>query len=413
MKNRVVITGMGAVSPIGSELETITKSLKNGACGIKKATQFDTKATGVTCAGEVTDFDPTTHIKKREARRLDRFTQMGMVAALKAWEHSQITEEDYDALRVGVILGSGMGGLNTICEQQDVLQNDGPRSVSPLFVPKSIINIAAGLIAIRLGLHGPCYGLVTACSSGTDAIGQAYIAVKEGRLDAVLVGGAESVLNELAVQGFHQMQALSESEDPLRASIPFDQDRQGFVMSEGAAFILIENETVALKRNATIYSEIAGYGQTCDAYHMTAPYNEGTYAAEAMSLAVKEAGLSLNEVDYINAHGTGTPLNDKTETTAVIKAFGEHANKLIISSTKSMTGHMLGAAGAMEAIICSLSMNEGFVPPTIGLQNEGEGCTLNYAKGEKINANIDVTISNSFGFGGHNSSLLIKNYKQS
>jgi 3-oxoacyl-[acyl-carrier-protein] synthase II len=411
MKNRVVMTGMGAVSPIGSEIKIITENLKKGTCGIKQATQFDVEATGITCAGEVNDFDPTTHINKREARRLDRFTQMGMVAALKAWEHSQITESDYDAMRVGVILGSGMGGLNTVREQQDVLKKDGPRAVSPLFVPKSIINIAAGLIAIRLGLHGPCYGIVTACSSGTDAIGHAYMAVKEGRLDAVLVGGAESVLNELAVQGFHQMQALSESKDPSRASIPFDEARQGFVMAEGAAFILIENEASALKRHATVYGEIAGYGQTCDAHHMTAPFSEGTYAAEAMCIAVKEAGLSLEDVDYINAHGTGTPLNDKTETTAVIKAFGEHAKSLIISSTKSMTGHMLGGAGAMEAIISAIAINESFAPPTIGLQNEGEGCTLDYTKGKKRDAEINVVISNSFGFGGHNSSLLIKKYR--
>ncbi len=411
MKQRVVITGMGLVSPIGSDIETVTESLKQGRCGITAATQFDTQATGISVAGEVGNFDPTEFIPKRESRRLDRFTQMAVVAALKAWNSAEIEENSIDATRVGVILGSGMGGLQTICEQDRVLISEGPRSVSPLFVPKSIINVAAGNISIRLGLHGPCYGLVSACSSGTDAIGQAFWAVKEGRMDAVLVGGAEAVLTELAVQGFHQMQAITERSEPARASIPFDEERDGFVMGEGAAFMLIESEASAAKRGARIYAEIGGYGQTCDAFHMTAPHSEGTYAAMAMRLAVEEAGLSLEDVDYINAHGTSTPLNDKTESLAISLLFGEHAKKLLVSSTKSMTGHMLGAAGAMEAAVCTIALNEGFAPPTIGLKNEGEGCNLDYVKGAMRAAQLRVALSNSFGFGGHNSTLLIKKYQ--
>jgi 3-oxoacyl-[acyl-carrier-protein] synthase II len=310
------------------------------------------------------------------------------------------------------MLGSGMGGLDVICEQYVELRTNGPRAVSSLFIPKAIINTTAGVIAIRLGLHGPCLSVVTACSSGADAIGQAYYAVKEGRADAMLVGGAEAVMVDLAVQGFHQMQALSESADPHRASIPFDKDRQGFVMGEGAAFLLIESEAHAFRRGGKALGEIAGYAQTCDAHHITAPQPGGEYAAKAMALAMADAGIDKAEVGYINAHGTSTPLNDATESAAIGLCFGEHAGKLLVSSTKSMTGHMLGAAGAFEAVITQCALNAGIAPPTIGLETEGEDCHLNYVKGKSQKMDTHYALSNSFGFGGHNSCIVLKKTKQ-
>ena len=408
MSNKVMITGMGVVSPIGQNVQESFDAAIAGVCGIVHATSFDTELTGITAAGEVRDFDPSQYINKRESRRMARFTQFAVVSAMQAWEMSGLGESEFDADRVGVILGSGMGALDEICNQHKELMQSGPRSVSSLFIPKSIINTAAGMIAIRLGLHGPCFGVVTACSSGADAIGQAYYAVKEGRLDAVLVGGAESVMTELAVQGFHQMQALSENTDPKRASIPFDKDRDGFVMSEGAAFILFESEKHAKARGASIQGQLAGYAQTCDAYHITAPSPDGKYAAKAMTDVMREAGIEKESVGYINAHGTSTPLNDVFESTAIERCFGDHAKKLLVNSTKSMTGHMLGAAGAFEAIITLCALNAGMAPPTIGLETEGPGCNLDYVKGSARAMDTQYAISNSFGFGGHNSCIIIK-----
>ncbi len=408
MSHKVMITGMGAVSPIGHNVKECFDNAVKGVCGIRKARCFDTELTGVTCAGEVWDFDPSQYINNREARRMARFTQLAIVAAMQAWEESGLKEGDYDVLRASVILGSGMGGLGNICEQQDELRENGPRAVSSLFIPKSIINTTAGMISIRLGLHGPCIGVVTACSSGADAIGEAYYAVKEGRIDVALVGGAESVINELAVSGFHQMQALSESIDPSRACIPFDKDRQGFVLAEGAAMMVIESEEHANNRGAKIIGQLAGYAQTCDAYHITAPEPEGIWASKAMELVIIEGGISKEEVGYINAHGTGTPLNDAFESLAIEKAFGDYAKKLLVSSTKSMTGHMLGGAGAFEAVLTMCAVNAGIAPPTIGLQTESEDCRLDYVKGKAKKMTSRYAISNSFGFGGHNSCLLLK-----
>ncbi len=412
MSNKVMITGMGAISPIGQSVKESFEAAIDGVCGIVHATSFDTEMTGIAVAGEVRDFDPSQYINKRQSRRMARFTQFALVAAMQAWEMSGLEDGTYDAERVGVVIGSGMGALDDICEQYDELRERGPRSVSSLFIPKAIINTAAGTIAITLGLHGPCYGIVTACSSGADAIGQAYYAVKEGRLDAVLVGGVESVMTELAVQGFHQMQALSESTDPKRASIPFDKDRDGFVMSEGAAFMLIESEAHAASRGANVLGELAGYAQTCDAYHITAPSPDGTYAAKAMENVMKEAGIDKTSVGYINAHGTSTPLNDISESAAIQACFGEHARRLLVSSTKSMTGHMLGAAGAFEAVMTLCALNAGMAPPTIGLETEGEGCHLDYVKGKARAMDTQYAISNSFGFGGHNSCVLLKKQAQ-
>lgn len=407
MNNKVMITGMGAISPIGLDVEESFKAAKNGECGIVKATSFDTELTQIFVAGEVKDFDPSKYINKREARRMARFTQLAMVAALQAWEQSGIQQEDYDEDKIGVIIGSGMGALDIICEQYDEYKTN-PRNVSSLFIPKAIINTTAGLISIKLGLHGPCFSVVTACSSGADAVGNAYHAVKEGRMDAVLVGGAESTMTELAIQGFHQMQALSESRDPKRASIPFDKDRQGFVMSEGAAFMLIESEAHANKRGAKTFGEIAGFAQTCDAHHITAPQADGKYAAKAMELAMADAGIDKTSVGYVNAHGTSTPLNDAFESAAIEKCFGEHAKKLLVNSTKSSTGHMLGAAGAFEAIMSVCALNEGISPPTIGLETQAEDCNLDYVKGKARKMDTKYAISNSFGFGGHNSCLVLK-----
>ncbi len=407
MKNKVVITGMGAVSPIGLDAASSFKAAIDGVCGISLAECFDAELTGIRVAGQVKDFDPAQYITKREQKRMARFTLFAMTAALQAWEQSGMEGSGFDDERVGVILGSGMGGLDTICEQYDELKLNGPRSVSSLFIPKCIINTTAGQISIRLGLHGICLSVVTACSTGTDAIGQALYAVREGRMDAVLVGGAESVMNELAVQGFHQMQAITESADPNRASIPFDKDRSGFVMGEGAAFMLIESEEHAKKRSAKILGEVAGYAQTCDAYHITAPQPEGKYAARAMALAIEDAGIDKTQVGYVNAHGTSTPLNDVGESAAIELCFGDHAKQLLVSSTKSMTGHMLGAAGAFEAVITAMALSEGIAPPTIGLETEGEGCNLDYVKGKARKMDTSYAISNSFGFGGHNSCVVL------
>lgn len=405
---KVYITGMGAVSPIGMTAEESFASAIAGVCGIGAPEGFSAEETQIFAAGQVKDFNPEPYVSKREAKRMARFTQMAIVAAAQAWEQSGLETAGFDPERVGVVLGSGMGGLDVICEQHAELLTNGPRSVSSLFIPKTIINTTGGLIAIRFGLTGPCFSIVTACASGTDAIGHAYYAVREGRADAILVGGAESVMTELAVQGFHQMGALSESADCSRASIPFDSERQGFVMGEGAAFLLLESEASARRRGAKVLGELAGYAQTCDAHHITAPQPEGRQAARAMAEAMTSAGIQKEQIGYINAHGTSTPLNDACESAAIEACFGEHAYRLKVSSTKSMTGHMLGAAGAFEAVLSLLALNAGVAPPTIGLAKEAENCRLNYVKGKSQPMDCDYALSNSFGFGGHNSCLVLK-----
>ena len=401
-------TGIGAVSPLGLTARESFSAAAAGKNGISAPELFSAEQTQIFAAGQVKNFTPEPYVNKREAKRMARFTQMAIVAAAQAWEESGFGESGFDPERVGVVLGSGMGGLDVICEQQDELRENGPRSVSSLFIPKTIINTTAGLIAIRYGLNGPCYGIVTACASGADAIGHAYYAVREGRADAVLVGGAESVMTELAVQGFHQMGALSESTNPLRASIPFDKDRQGFVMGEGAAFLLLESEASVKKRGKKPIGRIAGYAQNCDAHHITAPQPEGRQAARAMAQAICDAGIAKEEIGYINAHGTSTPLNDAGESAAIEACFGEHAKNLLVSSTKSMTGHMLGAAGAFEAVLSLLALNEGIAPPTIGLEEEAPECRLNYVKGKALPLDSEYALSNSFGFGGHNSCLVLQ-----
>ncbi len=407
MTKRVVVTGLGAVCPLGDDVDAIFEKAKNGVCGIDTATLFDREQiTNIHFTGEVKDFTPEKYISKREARRLDKFAQFAIYAGMQAFEDSGLTE--FDPYRVGVILGSGMGGLETICEQNESMITNGINTVSSLFIPKAIINLAAGNLAIKLKLNGPCYGVVTACASGTDAIGIAYHAVKNNQADAILVGGTEAAIGNLAVQGFSQMGALSTADKADRASIPFDKERTGFVMSEGAAFMLIESYEHAKKRNAKVYGEICGFAQTCDANHITAPMEGGIHAAKAMELAVAEAGISKDKVGYINAHGTGTPLNDKTETAAIKACFGEHSKNIAVSSTKSMTGHMLGAAGAMEAIFTLQSLQKGLALPTINLKVPDEECDLNYVPNKAQSISCEYAISNSLGFGGHNSSILFK-----
>ncbi len=404
----VYITGIGAVSPLGMTARESFSAAIAGKNGISAPEQFSSEITQIFAAGQVKDFSPEPYVNKREAKRMARFTQMAIVAAAQAWEEGGMQAGDYDPDRVGVVLGSGMGGLDVICEQYAELVNNGPRSVSSFFIPKAIVNTTAGLIAIRYGLCGPCYSIVTACASGADAIGHAYYAVREGRADAMLVGGTESVLIELAVQGFHQMGALSESADVLRASIPFDKERQGFVIGEGSAFLLLESEASVKKRGVVPLGSLAGYAQTCDAHHITAPQPEGKQAARAMSEAIRDAGIQKEQIGYINAHGTSTPLNDATESLAIESCFGEHTKNLKVSSTKSMTGHMLGAAGAFEAVLSLLALNEGVAPPTIGLEQEDDVCRLNYVKGTAQKLESEYALSNSFGFGGHNSCLVLK-----
>ena len=404
----VFITGIGAVSPIGMNARESFSAAVAGKSGITTPELFNSELTQIFAAGQVKDFTPEPYVNKREAKRMARFTQMAIVAAAQAWEEAGLRPEDYDPERMGVVLGSGMGGLDVICEQYAELVNNGPRSVSSFFIPKAIVNTTAGLIAIRYGLNGPCYSVVTACASGADAIGQAYYAVKEGRADAMLVGGAEAVLIELAVQGFHQMGALSENTDYNQASRPFDKDRDGFVIGEGAAFMLLESEASVKRRGAKPIGTLAGYAQTCDAHHITAPHPEGKQTIRAMADAMKDAGITKEQVGYINAHGTSTPLNDAAESAAIEACFGEHAKALKVSSTKSMTGHMLGAAGAFEAVISLLALNEGIAPPTIGLAQEDESCRLNYVKGRAQTLDSEYALSNSLGFGGHNSCLVLK-----
>jgi 3-oxoacyl-[acyl-carrier-protein] synthase II len=404
----VFITGIGAVSPIGMNARESFSAAVAGKSGITTPELFNYELTQIFAAGQVKDFTPEPYVNKREAKRMARFTQMAIVAAAQAWEEAGLRPEDYDPERVGVVLGSGMGGLDVICEQYAELVNNGPRSVSSFFIPKAIVNTTAGLIAIRYGLNGPCYSVVTACASGADAIGQAYYAVKEGRADAMLVGGAEAVLIELAVQGFHQMGALSENTYVDRASRPFDKDRDGFVIGEGAAFMLLESAASVKRRGAKPIGTLAGYAQTCDAHHITAPHPEGKQTIRAMADAMKDAGITKEQVGYINAHGTSTPLNDAAESAAIEACFGEHAKALKVSSTKSMTGHMLGAAGAFEAVISLLALNEGMAPPTIGLAQEDESCRLNYVKGRAQTLDSEYALSNSLGFGGHNSCLVLK-----
>ncbi len=412
MERRVVITGMGAVTPVGNTVETFWENIKNGVCGIEKLTKFDTTDFKVHIGGEVKDFDAEQYIDKKEIKRNDQFTVYGVAAAIQAFEDSGLDMEKEDAVRVGVLVGSGIGGLQTIQQQVINLNSRGPGKVSPLFVPMAITNMAAGMIAIQIGAKGLCENTVTACASGTNSIGNAFRNIKHGYADVVFAGGAEASICEIGVAGFSNLRALSTNEDPKDACKPFDAERDGFVMGDGAGVLVLEELEHAKARGAKIYGEIVGYGATGDAYHMTAPCPDGEGAANAMRLAIQEAGIAPEEVSYINAHGTSTHANDEGETMAIKAVFGETAYKIPVSSTKSMTGHLLGAAGAIEAIACVKALQEGFLPPTINYKNPDPACDLDYIpnEGRKVE-DARYALSNSLGFGGHNAVLCFKKWE--
>ncbi len=402
---------MGAITPIGKTAAEFWASLKEGRHGIAPITAFDTSDVPVKLAAEVKGFDPTLYIEKKETRRMDRYCQFAVGAALDALKDSKTDFSDLDPYRVGVIVGSGIGGLHTIEAEHTKLMEKGPDRVSVFFIPMMISNMAAGSIAMKTGFKGVNYCPVTACATSTHAIGEAFHAIKHGYLDACLTGGAEATVTRFAVAGFNNMTALSKSSDPDRASIPFDAERDGFIIGEGGAILVLEELEHAKARGAEIYAEVVGYGATCDAYHITSPAPDGEAAAKAMSLSIEEAGLRPEEVGYINAHGTSTPLNDKYETGAIKIAFGEAADKVAVSSTKSMTGHLLGAAGAVESIACAMALKEGIIPPTIGFKTPDPECGLDYVTEGARRAELKAAISNSLGFGGHNATLCFKKYE--
>lgn len=412
MKRRVVITGMGVVSPIGNNVEEVWDALQEGRCGIGKVTHFDTSEFRAKLAGEVKDLDMEQYFTKRELKFNDRFTQFARIAAKQAYADSGLSEDTIKADAFGVILGSGIGGIATIEGASTTLKDRGPSRVSPYFIPMALINLAPGSVAIDLGAKGNVSSVVTACAASTNAIGEAFHRIRDGYEDIIAAGGSEASITPVAMAGFASMRALHEGEDPMRASIPFDAQRKGFVMGEGAGVLILEELEHALARKANIYGEIVGYGSTCDANHITAPLADGSSAAKAMQMAVKDAALQMQDVDYINAHGTSTPLNDSSETLAVKKAFGKDAMKPYVSSTKSMSGHLLGASGALEAIISTLVVQNDFVPATINYQHKDEACDLNLVVNEGLHTPVHVAMSNSLGFGGHNASIIIRKWEE-
>ncbi len=409
MNNRVVVTGVGMVTPVGLDTGSSWKNLVAGESGISHITSFDTDGFDTTIAAEVKDYDVTTLIGRKEARRMDRFVQLAVGAALEAVEDSGISIAPDNSERVSVMITSGIGGIITLSEQLGVLQSRGPTRVNPFLVPMMLPDMASGQVSMLLGAKGPNYTAVSACSSGGDTIGLAYEAIRRGEVDAVLAGGAEASICPIGVAGFNACRALStQNDEPRKASRPFDAHRDGFVIGEGAAVLALESMDSAIERNATPLAELVGYGATADAYHITQPAPEGEGGARAMRLALKGAQLEPREVDYINAHGTSTPLNDKFETMATKSVFGEEAYRIPISSTKSMTGHLLGASGALEAAICVMSIVKWTVPPTINLENPDMDCDLDYTPHIPRRGRIRTAMSNSFGFGGHNSSLIFQ-----
>lgn len=398
---RVVVTGMGTISPIGNDIKSFWDACITGKNGIGKLTRFDTTDYKVKLAAEVKDFDPLLYMEKSEARKNDLFTQYGIAAAVQAVNESGIIG-NIDPERLGVYFGTGIGGLSTTYEEISKLNEKGPRRVSPHFIPMMIPNMAAGAIAIKFNATGPCIPITTACATGTSEIGEAYRAIKHGYADAIIAGGTEAAITPIGIAGFTNCMALSTSDDPNVASIPFDKRRSGFVMGEGAGAIILEEYEHAKARGVKIYAELGGYGSTCDAYHITAPHPEATGVTRAIKDAIREAGKEGETRVYINAHGTSTPLNDKTETIAIKKVFGDDACKVLVSSTKSMTGHMLGAAGAVEAIVSILALINGIAPPTRGRDEPDPDCDLDYVPNVARKAEIELAISTSLGFGGHN-----------
>lgn len=410
MKKRVVVTGIGVVSPIGNDLATFWSNIKKGVCGINYIESFDTSEYSVKIAGEIKNFDPKMYMDRKEAKRQDRFCQFSIAASQMAVNDANIDLDNINKEKFGVIIGSGVGGMLTVENEMKKLYEKGPSKVSPFFVPMMISNMASGLVAIKFGAQGINYGIVTACATGANAIGEAFKKIQYEDCDIVLAGGAEASITPLSIAGFSSMTALCSSDDITRASIPFDKERSGFVMSEGSGIIVLESYEHAVKRNAKIYAELVGYGATCDAHHITAPEPNGLGAARAMKCAIESANISVDDIDYINAHGTSTPHNDKFETKAIKKAFGDRAYNIPISSTKSMTGHMMGAAGTIESIVCVKALQEGFIPATIGYKEPDPDCDLDYVPNTGRNKDINYALSNSLGFGGHNASLVFKKY---
>lgn len=411
MKRRVVITGLGAITPIGNNIDGFWKGIKLGQNGIDEISLFNAENLKVKMAAEVKDFDPSNFIDKKEAKRMDRYTQFAVIAAEESIKDSNLDFNTLNRERIGVMFGAGIGGLCTIESQIRTLVAKGPNRVSPLTIPMAISNMASGTIAIKYGILGSTLSLTSACATSTHCIGEAYRSIKDGYLDIVVAGGAEASICEFGIAGFQSLTALSRSDDRNRASIPFDKERNGFVMGEGAGSLILEDLDSALKRGAKIYAEVVGYGSSCDAYHMTSPCLDGDGAYRAMRDALIDADISSDKISYINAHGTSTEINDKVETLAIKKALGDNYMNAYVSSTKSMTGHLLGAAGAIEAIVSIKALQDNFVPATINYVNEDENCDLNLVVNEGKESNVEYTMSNSLGFGGHNGTLIFKKWR--
>ena len=411
MDRRVVITGMGAITPVGNNVDDYWNSLKNGVSGIDFIKSFDTTDFKVKIAAEVKDFDPTLYVQKKELKRNDLVSIYGIAAATQAVEDSKLNLDEIDKDRFGVIVGSGIGGMITIQEQVGKLFAKGPSKVSPLFIPMAIGNMVAGNIAIKFGAKGVCENIVTACATGTNCIGDAFRSIKHGYSDIIIAGGAEAAISEIGVAGFTNLTALPTNPDPKKACRPFDKNRDGFVMGDGSGVVILEELEHALKRGAKIYGEVVGYGATGDAYHMTAPSPDGSGAGKAMKLAMEEAGIKPSDVSYINAHGTSTPANETSEIKAINYALGDEAPNVPVSSTKSMTGHLLGAAGAIEAIACIKALEDGFIPPTLNVDEKDESCNFDCVPYVGRSADLKYALSNSLGFGGHNAVLCFKKWE--
>ncbi|MGX9134215.1 beta-ketoacyl-ACP synthase II [Rummeliibacillus sp. JY-2-4R] len=410
MKRRVVVTGTGVVSPLGNDVETFWENIKRGKSGIKRLQSEEFDGINTQIAGYIDDFDAEKYLEKKDINKYDLYTQYAYAAAMQALEEADLNLETVDKDRMGIYIGSGIGGLNTLLDNHKAFLEKGPKRVSPFFIPMMISNIAAGIIAIKTGFRGPSFSPVSACATANQAIGEAYFNIAHGYSDAILAGGSEAVITPMALAGFSRMKAMSVQNDtPEKASKPFDAERDGFVMSEGAGVLFLEEYEHAKKRGAHILGEIIGYGATTDAYHITSPDFEG--AANAMKLAIERAGIKPSDVDYINAHGTATPAGDLSETKAIKTVFGEHAYNLKVSSTKSMTGHLFGAAGAVEAIITMKAIQENIAPPTINYTNPDSECDLDYVPNEAVNTPINIALSNGFGFGGHNAVLAFQKYE--
>jgi len=409
---RVVVTGLGAITPIGNNLLDYQKGLFSGRNGIGTITRFDAAHHACRIAGEVKGFDPNDFLDRKDAKRMDRFAQFGVVASLQALADAEFVIDELNAEQIGVMIGSGVGGIKVLEDQQEIYLSRGPSRCSPFMIPMMIANMAAGQAAIHTGAKGPNSCPVTACAAGSNAVGDAFRLVQRGYAKAMLCGGTEAAVTPLGLAGFAAAKALStRNDDPAHACRPFDRDRDGFVMGEGAGILLLEELDHALRRGAKIYAEIVGYGMTCDAYHMTSPVPDGHGATRAIELAIKDSGLQLDQITYINAHGTSTPANDVTETKAIKKALGDRAYDIVVSSTKSMTGHLLGGSGGIEAVATVLAIHHDRVPPTINLENPDEGCDLDYVKATSRAITVESALSNSFGFGGHNVTLAFKKYR--